>query len=78
MFTEYLEFERILQSIGERAFEDCKSLSSLTFPSSLQSIGNDAFMYCDSFTTLYIHTGTEAHFKSILDAKYHEYLKPVN
>ena len=67
-----------LQSIGKEAFYGCKSLSSLTLPSSLQSIGNHAFEYCDSLSTLYIPTGTEAHFKSILDAKYHKYLKSVN
>ena len=67
-----------LQSIGDSAFKDCESLTSLTLPSSLQSIGNDAFDYCNSLSTLYIPTGTEAHFKSILDAEYHKYLKPVN
>ena len=67
-----------LQSIGDYAFYGCSSLSSLTFPSSLQSIGDWAFEYCNSLTSLYIPTGTEAHFKSILDAKYHKYLKPVN
>ena len=67
-----------LQSIGKEAFYGCKSLSSLTLPSSLQSIGNDAFEYCNSLSTLYIPAGTEAHFKRILHAKYHKYLKPVN
>ena len=67
-----------LQSIGDSAFAWCESLTSLTLPSSLQSIGNDAFDYCNSLSTLYIPAGTEAHFKSILDAKYHKYLKPVN
>ena len=67
-----------VQSIGDSAFSLCSSLSSLTLPSSLQSIGEEAFDYCNSLSTLYIPTGTEAHFKSILDAKYHKYLKPVN
>ena len=67
-----------VQSIGDYAFYDCNSLTSLTLPSSLQSIGDSAFEYCNSLTTLYIPTGTEAHFKSILDAEYHKYLKPVN
>ena len=67
-----------LQSIGKEAFYGCKSLSSLTLPSSLQSIGNDAFEYCNSLSTLYIPAGTEAHFKRILHAEYHKYLKPVN
>ena len=67
-----------LQSIGDYAFMFCSSLSSLTLPSSLQSIGQGAFNGCYSLSTLYIPTGTEAHFKSILDAEYHKYLKPVN
>ena len=67
-----------LQSIGDYAFGWCSSLTSLTLPSSLQSIGDSAFYVCDSLSTLYIPTGTEAHFKSILDAEYHKYLKPVN
>ena len=66
-----------LQSIGEEAFGCCRSLTSLTLPSSLQSIGDSAFEYCNSLTSLYIPTDTEAHFKRILDAKYHKYLKPV-
>ena len=65
-----------LQSIGNSAFYGCKSLRPLTLPSSLQSIGYWAFR--DSLSTLYIPAGTETHFKSILDAEYHEYLKPVN
>ena len=67
-----------LQSIGDCAFGWCSSLTSLTLPYSLQSIGNYAFEYCNSLSTLYIPTGTEAHFKSILDAEYHKYLKSVN
>ena len=67
-----------LQSIGDYAFMFCSSLSSLTLPSSLQSIGDSAFCDCSSLTSLYIPTDTEAHFKRILHAKYHKYLKPVN
>ena len=67
-----------LQSIGDSAFGWCSSLTSLTLPSSLQSIGEEAFDYCKSLSTLYIPAGTEAHFKSILHAEYHKYLKPVN
>ena len=67
-----------LQSIGGGAFRGCSSLTSLTLPSSLQSIGDCAFHDCSSLTSLYIPAGTEAHFKSILDAWYHKYLKPVN
>ena len=67
-----------VQSIGDCAFCCCNSLTSLTLPSSLQSIEYSAFCDCISLTSLYIPAGTEAHFKSILDAWYHKYLKPVN
>ena len=67
-----------VQSIGDSAFWGCSSLTSLTLPSSLQSIGYWAFEYCNSLTSLYIPAGTEAHFKSILDAEYYKDLKPVN
>ena len=67
-----------LQSIGDYAFIICNSLTSLTLPYSLQSIGEEAFDYCKSLSTLYIPAGTEAHFKRILHAEYHKYLKPVN
>ena len=66
-----------VQSIGDYAFYDCNSLTSLTLPSSLQSIGDGAFWCCNFLYTLYIPAGTEAHFKSILDAEYHKCLKPV-
>ena len=67
-----------LQSIGNLAFYGCSSLTSLTLPTSLQSIGASAFWGCKSLSTLNIPAGTEAHFKRILHAEYHKYLKPVN
>ena len=67
-----------LKLIGDSAFWGCSSLTSLTLPSSLQSIGYWAFEYCNSLTSLYIPAGTEAHFKSILDAEFYKDLKPVN
>ena len=67
-----------VQSIEDWAFCDCTSLTSLTLPSSLQSIEDYAFYGCNSLTSLYIPAGTEAHFKRILHAEYHKYLKPVN
>ena len=33
-------------SIGESAFEDCRSLTSVTIPNSVTSIGNGAFFWC--------------------------------
>ena len=41
-----------VQSIGDRAFWGCNSLTSLTLPSSLQSIGGGAFLGCSSLTSL--------------------------
>ena len=41
-------------SIGEGAFRDCSSLTSITIPNSVTSIGDDAFRYCSSLTSVTI------------------------
>ena len=41
-------------SIGERAFSDCSSLTSVTIPNSVTSIGSEAFYYCSSLTSITI------------------------
>ena len=41
-------------SIGERAFELCSSLTSVTIPNSVTSIGNSAFYKCNSLTSITI------------------------
>ncbi len=41
-------------SIGERAFEDCKSLTSIQIPNSVTSIGELAFWHCESLTSIQI------------------------
>ncbi len=41
-------------SIGNYAFSDCDSLTSVTIPDSVMSIGNSAFFGCDSLTSVTI------------------------
>ena len=41
-------------SIGERAFYECSSLTSITIPNSVTSIGNYAFAWCSSLTSVTI------------------------
>ena len=41
-------------SIGERAFLECSSLTSVTIPDSVISIGDDAFYNCSSLTNIII------------------------
>ncbi len=48
-----------LTEIGERAFERCKSLSSVTLPSTLQTIGEDAFIFSESLSSLVVPAGIE-------------------
>ncbi|MBQ9557488.1 MAG: leucine-rich repeat protein [Clostridia bacterium] len=44
-------------SIGERAFNYCYSLTSVTIPDSVTSIGESAFNYCESLTSVTIPDG---------------------
>ena len=39
-------------SIGERAFDECTSLKSITIPASITSIGEDAFKGCTSLESV--------------------------
>ena len=41
-------------SIGDWAFDDCSSLTSITIPNSVTSIGNYAFLGCKSLTSITI------------------------
>lgn len=39
-------------SIGDSAFDECKSLKSINIPNSVTSIGDSAFEYCESLTNI--------------------------
>ena len=51
-------------SIGDCAFSNCTSLTSVAIPDSVTSIGNGAFYDCDSLTDVY-YSGSEAQWASI-------------
>ena len=51
-------------SIGESAFENCRSLTSVTIPDGVTSIGDGAFASCTSLTDVY-YAGSEAQWKAI-------------
>ena len=52
-FTELILGDNI-EKIGERAFSQCNTLTSVTIPNSITSIGNDAFLRCTSLTSVTI------------------------
>ena len=49
-----ITFDGDVTTIGERAFYDCYSLTSVTIPDSVTTIGEGAFVACDSLTSVTI------------------------
>ncbi len=49
-----LQYFTLLTSIGDNAFYDCTSLTSITIPEGVTSIGDDAFQSCSGLTSITI------------------------
>ena len=56
-------------SIGNNAFRNCTSLTSITIPNSVTSIGNNAFYGCTGLTSI-VYTGTVEQWKAIEKSSY--------
>ena len=49
----------------------CSSLTAITLPASLTHIGDWVFAECNNLSHIYIPKGMMAHFKNLLEPKYH-------
>ncbi|MBE6207773.1 MAG: hypothetical protein E7132_03770 [Rikenellaceae bacterium] len=52
-----ITFDGDVKMIGERAFQDCESLVSITLPEGLTTIGERAFLFCTSLTSITLPEG---------------------
>ena len=67
IIPEIVVFKKVVYrvtSIGEWAFWDCSSLTSIVIPDSVTSIGEGAFRYCKSLTSITFN-GTKAQWEKI-------------
>lgn len=64
-------------SIGDLAFRNCSSLSSVTIPESVTKIGDRAFLGCDSLTDVY-YAGSETQWSDITVSYYNDSLLNAN
>ncbi len=65
-----ITFDGPVTSIGEKAFYDCSSLSSITIPNSVTSIGKAAFTYCPSLPSITIPNSVTSIGKQAFDQCY--------
>ena len=62
--TSVIPIDSSVTSIGDYAFDGCKSLTSIEIPNSVTNIGRMAFYDCSKLTSI-TYTGTKAQWKAI-------------